>query len=360
MISNCFPYRRLNRHVRRHPKRAIAVCPSGVTVIELLAVLAILGMLLSLFLPAVQAARESARGHDCRNRLRQLALAAHNFAEQHGGLPPTNYALAPAPTLPRTLSPWALMLPQLDQAALSQRIEMDPAESGRGFYPGPPRFQGPANQAVLETPLPIAVCPSDRTPSGWCNFRVCWGSFVGNYDDRDAPPEDRGGHGVWASGHQDKPTFAEITDGLSQTAMISERIVGDGDPSWYDPFRDTYTVTGAPWDATPVVYRQLCADYYHPRPEVANSYNGATWMIAGKVFTAYNHVLAPNSPVPDCTSSPLTFNDSATGARSWHPGVVHVAFADGSTRAVGDAIDLRVWRAMATRDRGETLDGAAP
>jgi len=85
------------------------------------------------------------------------------------------------------------------------------------------------------------------------------------------------------------------------------------------------------------------------------SYMGATWLVNGFSYTQYNHVLTPNSKTPDCNCVQYGLHRAAATARSWHPGGVHVAFADGHVRRISDSIDLQVWRAIASRSRGETV-----
>lgn len=323
----------------------------GITLIEVLVVLGITSLLMGLLLPGIQAARESARSHDCRHHMRQLAQAAHAFHDSHGSLPAVSTSLVGRPAFPGMLSAWAQLLPFLDQTALYQQIDLDPGERGLGVYANPPSLTRPANQRLLKTTLPIVRCPSDSVPAGGCSYRVCVSA---------GPAKHRfSGIGAWVNDRSlDGIRFAEITDGLSQTTFISERTVGDFDGHVFTPARDIYcyqSISSVPFPYAPDDFAQLCRSRFsNPLPGEV-SYAGATWLINGLAFTHYNHTLAPNSEVPDCTSEKkLGLYDGAVSARSWHPGGVNVAFADGHLSFVAETVDLRVWRAIATRNGAES------
>jgi prepilin-type processing-associated H-X9-DG protein len=83
------------------------------------------------------------------------------------------------------------------------------------------------------------------------------------------------------------------------------------------------------------------------------SFGGTTWVLSGPSQTWYNHVLTPNSAIPDCAES-VDWQGAFT-ARSLHPGGVNVLFADGSVRFTSSSIDLAVWRALGTINGGETV-----
>jgi len=337
------------------PARKASGC-KGITLIELVVAFAVLTLLMSLLLPAAQMARESARRLDCQNRHRQVALALHNFHETHGHLPgPASSAVGP-PAFPRMLSEWAHVLPFLDQTSLYRQIDQDPTESGARAYPGAPNLFRPVNQRLLHTPLLAVVCPSDVVPKGGCNLRVCRGTLP-IVDRNPSAPRDGGRRGVFSSRSPTRPTrFGDVTDGLSQTMMLSEKLVGDFDPAVYTPHRDVYFHTSDPLEFlfdTPDELAQACFQRFTSPVRGETSYGGATWLLGGKAYTSYNHVLTPNARTPDCSNRTSFLGQAAVTARSWHHGGVNGALADGSVRFVSESIDLRVWRAIGTRAGAE-------
>jgi prepilin-type N-terminal cleavage/methylation domain-containing protein len=131
----------------------------GFTLIELLVVIAIISLLISLTMPAVQAAREAASRISCANNLRQIGLAMHMYEGQFDHLPPSRAGLAESPT-------WAwLILPQLEQDNLYNL--WPPGWPYPGIAPNKPITDASIQRSieVMSTAVPTFFCPSFRTPT---------------------------------------------------------------------------------------------------------------------------------------------------------------------------------------------------
>jgi prepilin-type N-terminal cleavage/methylation domain-containing protein/prepilin-type processing-associated H-X9-DG protein len=134
---------------------------SGFTLIELLIVIAIIGILVSLILPAVQAAREAARRIKCANNLRQLGLAVHNFESAHHKFPSGYVTSYPANVTIRERSLWswgAFILPFIEEEALYNQLKASRRSLAENLAT-------PAGMSALQTPLSLFVCPADTGPA---------------------------------------------------------------------------------------------------------------------------------------------------------------------------------------------------
>ena len=145
----------------------------GFTLVELLVVIAIIGILVSLLLPAVQAARETARRIECTNNLKQVGLALHNYESAHRTFPPGFISRttgpwpgggnSPVPEVGPGWSFFAMILPQLEQAGLHSQIDFRLPISS------------PANQAARSTKVKAFQCPSDT----WTDPVTPWPTTLG-------------------------------------------------------------------------------------------------------------------------------------------------------------------------------------
>lgn len=324
--------------------------PRGFTLIELLVVIAIIAILIALLLPAVQQAREAARRTQCRNNLKQVGLALHNYADAHKGFPPVS--VLPAGS---TFEPWsghARLLPFIDGANLSKLIDWDVS----------PEFTG--NPLAARTRIAIYLCPSEindrarQTPTlmhyplNYCFNEGTW--FI--YD----PVSGAVGDGVF---HPNRAfRSADITDGLSQTLAAAETKAYQ--PNLWDAFNPS--TLNIPPPADPAALAAYFGGTFDS--------NGHTEWVEGDVHeTGFTTTFVPNARVP-YTNSGITYDvdftsvrdgESATlptyaavTARSYHAGGVNALMCDGAVRNVGNNIDLRVWRAVGTRNKKEvaTLD----
>ena len=122
---------------------------AGFTLVELLVVIAIIGILVALLLPAIQAARESARRTSCSNKLRQLGLALHNYHDSVGSFPVSNFfGRSNKPKLAVFWGELPQLLPYLEETTLHDFVDFTKT-------PNDPR-----NLAAIKTPLAVLTCPS--------------------------------------------------------------------------------------------------------------------------------------------------------------------------------------------------------
>jgi prepilin-type N-terminal cleavage/methylation domain-containing protein/prepilin-type processing-associated H-X9-DG protein len=323
----------------------------GFTLIELLVVIAILGILIALLLPAVQKAREAANRIKCTSNLKQLGLAMHQYHDVEGMFPPgleqkvgPNY-----PKVPADLFRWSVhskLLPYVEQTNISNSLDLlDPLFTDYNLTVDSQNVLG-----VSQT-VKLFLCPSDwgipfvpvvfgqpDPKFGPTNYVACIGSGA------------NGGPRINADGicfTDSKVRISDITDGTSNTALMSEGLLGMGGNELPQP-------------PTPSQLPRVYAYLYTNQPLTPSlcqgttdwATNGQSKWADGEVYcTLYDHGYPPNSSQWDCVG--LQYNWKA--ARSNHPGGVNLLLADGSVRFVGNSVDLNTWHALGSRAGGETL-----
>jgi prepilin-type N-terminal cleavage/methylation domain-containing protein len=301
---------------------------SGFTLVELLVVIAIIGILIALLLPAVQAAREAARRSQCNNKHKQIALAMHNYHDVHKSFPYGWGAEVTGCTHRRDCW-YQRILPFIEQKPYSDKYEADKTEYV--FY-----IVKDIQGVVVDT----MMCPSD--PSGPAyggggtdngfqgNYAVCAGGGTGTTTiDMNVVKNDPGG----LFGQNSAYGFRDCLDGSSNQLLLSEGIIRGK--------------TGACWGEL-----------------------GGYWGGAPHGSYAFSSAEPPNTTVPDrvysCKSTTWPKapceNGNAGGlsgrwnfARSYHPGGVVAALADGSVRFVSETVDRTTWRYLGIRNDGNVL-----
>jgi prepilin-type N-terminal cleavage/methylation domain-containing protein/prepilin-type processing-associated H-X9-DG protein len=369
----------------------------GFTLIELLVVIAIIAVLIALLLPAVQAAREAARRAQCLNNLKQLGLAAHNYASQ------TN--VYPCQSIQNT-SQWswepswvALILPQFEQTTAYNAINFSLPMLEIGFV-NPVPLGGMANSTAGLLTIASLLCPSESL-SHPVSFAGDWGqsSYAGNYGGPGMISSCNGiiipsrGDQFVSSPNLGPISFASVTDGTSNTAMMSEHLLGYG--SALDGLTSGYVSPAVA--GTSLAKRALFQlNSVSPKPDqgsagvtvalqlmaacrsipggtapAQDAGSGSSWLYTqgyDTVNLSYTHVMSPNSY--SCTGAESGFfgaqgnftSDgsgggwiSATSASSNHPGGVNVAMGDGSVRFIKDSVSYQTWWALGTRNGGEVI-----
>ena len=333
---------------------------TGFTLIELLVVIAIIAILIALLLPAVQAAREAARRIQCVNNLKQLGLAAHNYHSINDTFPPAVFSFASGNT--NLWGQTARLLPLLEQQGLSNSIN---------FSLG---VKDPGVATVVQTQVAAFICPSDfdrMTDSSNTNDFVGYSRI--NYQANGG--NDTGTLNAALTSESNNGVFiafktiglARITDGSSNTALYSERVLGDGAPNTVSVPGDWFTIT-PPSTSRADVYATCVAQ--NPIGLVGdanqNSYGGRTWITGYYTATRYNHLIPPNGISCTDNNNAATTVGSATNegatastASSRHPGGVNVLFADGSIHFVKNTIGNVVWWALGSKDGGEVVSSDA-
>ncbi len=304
---------------------------NGFTLIELLVVIAIIAILIALLLPAVQQAREAARRTQCKNNLKQLGIAIHNYHDVNRALPigamevGGNYD---------GHSWYSRTLSYLEQENLANTINYTVIVGGNN------------NPELRGTVLSAHYCPSD-TPAMQEESNPTWRiwrtNYAANFGNTDFGARDKTAGGVTVTGVKGpfglntNYAFRDLTDGLSNTLLFGE-VVTPKDSGW-------------------------------------GGWYGIPMYAGGAGFTAF---YSPNSAGPD-EAARRCYSDLGGGvngscivgpggndlagvqaqvftARSKHPGGIQVSMTDGSSRFVSENVDLNVWHAAASASGGETTN----
>lgn len=323
----------------------------GFTLVELLVVIAIIGVLIALLLPAVQSAREAARQVDCRNKLRQIALAVHTYQSAMGAYPPS-FCVNPRNLADEggNWSAHARILPYLEQGNVYAGINFGQSYNDSVFEDGRPV----KTQRIGAYLCPDEIHDTQRLKNGQphhypFNYAFNLGVWM-VYD----PTLNLGGEGVFFPNSRIKP--ADIVDGLSATLMVSEvkaytsylRNAGNADA----------TVPDQPTDVT-----SLGGDKKYG-PQLMQNTGHTEWVDGRAHHVGFTTAFTPNTLIEledggevydvDWSNQQEGVSDSivtyaAITARSYHPNIVNAAMMDGSVHTISETIKRSVWRAMSTR-----------
>lgn len=341
---------------------------TGFTLIELLVVIAIIAVLVALLLPAVQQARESARRTQCKNNLKQIGLALHNYHSSFNCFPfgkGASYTnIAGIPNYARW-SVHSMLLPYLEQVNLYNSITFiqPPDTPGMGgvinFMPAY-TSPGGVNTVASQTLVSMFLCPSDMSPSsptGWMgqnNYAGNQGSWLCDRSDQPGAPTDVSPTEVQTGVlyYLSRVRAADVLDGLSNTAFFSEKIRGNGNP---DPKSDLFMI---PAQTSLANTFSTCNSINPLTATPLTSKWGWSWVMGENCCTLYNHVAVPNQYSCAGTGFTGTMTNMAmqVSPNSRHTGGVQVMLGDGAVKFAGNSIDLDVWRGMGTRSGGEPFD----
>lgn len=284
------------------------------TLIELLVVIAIIAVLIALLLPAVQQAREAARRTQCKNNLKQIGLALHNYHDLFGALPPGWVAVTNGQSDIYGMNGWgwaSRILPQIDQAPLFNQLNFNV------------KMESPVNAAYRVASLPAFLCPSDaaggntwtiQDGSGTNLVDLARANYVGVFGVSDIddcvglPNSPCLGEGAFFQ--NSRIQFRDFTDGLSTTTIVGE----------HKSRRDS----GFNWNST---WAGVVA-------------NGDDAIV--RILGTTDHT--PNSP-----------SNHIDDFSSHHVGGAHFVMGDGAVRFISANIDLGVYQHLATRAAGDIV-----
>lgn len=294
----------------------------GFTFVELLISIAIIAILISLLLPAVQQAREAARRTQCKNHLGQLALAIQNYSALYDAFPAGSVNHTGPITWPGTPQDYHVswivrILPQLELAPIFRHYNFQ-----EGIY-------APSNLPPQQRRIPVLVCPSNQHQN-LVNDRG-QSHFAGIHNSN-AHPIDVDNDGIlFLNSHV---RDAEISDGLSNTLLVGE--INDTSTLWGWAAGTNDTLRNTGW----VLNSNLAS------PEISRAANPGT-LIEFELYPKTSEPVVPTlvPTMRNLATVPLGFSGPHTGGAQF-------AMADGSVRFISESVDYLTYKQLGSRNDG--------
>jgi prepilin-type N-terminal cleavage/methylation domain-containing protein len=331
----------------------------GFTLIELLVVIAIIAILIALLLPAVQQAREAARRTQCRNNLKQIGLAVHNYHDSFNCFPPGYIAIigvAATPPYPNDLNgknAFVQLLPYLDQAPLYNQINQSiPMATGLTAYPAAALAQ---NEALGRTVIPVFMCPSSTAPPT-STYKYPANGFAPGY-----PPQEMtfiGGRTDYSGTTGVRSGFGNVAYNNNQGGDREGMFVMAGVPGGntarmrdvVDGTSNTF-ILGERTGSTSIYLKTTIATGL---PAAIGETNGGAWSDA-LVFEHWlkGSLYDGNTPSGGGPCAINCTNLRGGGFHCFHTGGAHFLMGDGAVKFVSENIAAFVFAASITRKKGE-------
>ena len=336
----------------------------GFTLVELLVVIAIIGVLVSLLLPAIQAARESARRTSCTNNLKNLALALHNFHDTNRHLPSS---LRPVGVTAKPRVSWeTYLLPFFEEQNLFDQYDQSQNWSSKMVNTG----HSESNFDLVGKRVAVFECPStpeterlDGDPQWSTQSLPDWNSSrcaaptdysaITHVEQRlvdvEPPLVDDISDLSGIMPKNSRPSFREVTDGLSKTILLAESA---GRPYVYRRGMrigdlPDHRVNGGGWS------RPASEFALDGSTSDGNSFPGPCALNCANGEDVYA-ITGGQSNSASAFPYPSPYGSNGTGeAYAFHPGGANFAFGDASVHYISESIDIRVFARLVTRKGGE-------